>query len=402
MGRLDLDLLLSGCRDDALDGGVSIRATLEPLAGDGAPVKPPTYAPASGQEGPQLQWDRRWRDRDGGREPVDAIVLDNVPSQANRVEGALARAAGELGLPELALDLSTVGELPPHVPDRLSSFVFPHRNADAYLRDAVLDGEAFPRSEVGAALFAATARDPAALLRWFPQALVFGFWQSHLGKRGSQAKLARSWTSEIVGYEPATDKEVRQLGLKGDPLNLAKGEKVYVDREDATRWGLGKGPKGTRTTKLSELGHGQVPVSGDEAAPAGVSFATIEQRTTLSLAGLRRIWAGGGEANAAARALVAALALLGHVRAFAGAFTLRSGADLRTTGATWTWIGATEDLALDPLGVEDAHGLFDRVVTAAEEVGLPVGSRWDPRQLTLTPNEQLARSIRSTYPRADA
>jgi CRISPR-associated protein Csb1 len=69
-------------------------------------------------------------------------------------------------------------------------FRFPHRNADAYLRDATLDGASFMGSEVGRAVFDATADCPEALLQWCPQALLFGFWQSHLGKMRSQAKLA--------------------------------------------------------------------------------------------------------------------------------------------------------------------------------------------------------------------
>ena len=41
-------------------------------------------------------------------------------------------------MPELVLDFSDVGSLPAHLPRRLSSLEFPHRNADAYLRDARL------------------------------------------------------------------------------------------------------------------------------------------------------------------------------------------------------------------------------------------------------------------------
>lgn len=401
MDRLDFDLLLAACGDDANDGGVTIRAELEPLAGPGAPVKPPTYAPANDQSGPQLQHDWRWRGDGADRRKVHAIVMDNVPSEANRAEASLAAVASDLGLPELILHLGDVGPLPPHVPQRLSSFTFPHRNADAYLRDAVLDGEPFTRSDVGRSIFAATATAPSALLRWTPQSLVYGFWQSHLGKRGSQAKFARAWTSEIVAYEPAGN-DIRQLGLKGDPLNLAKGEQVHVDEEDQTRWGLGKGPKGTKNTKLSEIGHGQVPVSGNEAAPAAISFLEVEQRATLSLPSLRRIWIGEANANAAARALVGALALLGHALAFSGAFSLRSGADLRTSEASWTWLGTDGDRPIDHLPPDDARSLFDRAAEHAHSVGLPVGEAWDPRTLTLTPNEQLAKSIRSTYALADA
>ena len=116
------------------------------------------------------------------RRPVDVLVIDNEPSQANRLEAALEQRRAELGLPEIVLDLTSVGALPPHLPAQISSFRFPHRNADAYLRDAMLNGTKFLNTEVGAAIFGATADKPEALLQWFPQALLFGFWQSHLGR----------------------------------------------------------------------------------------------------------------------------------------------------------------------------------------------------------------------------
>ncbi len=123
---------------------------------------------------------------------LGAQPVQYVPSQANRLEAALELIRGPIGLPEIVLDLSEVGSLPPHLPKRLSSFRFPHRQADAYLRDAVLDDIPFLNTPQGRALFDATADEPGALLEWFPQAGLFGFWQSHLGKKRSHAKLARS------------------------------------------------------------------------------------------------------------------------------------------------------------------------------------------------------------------
>ena len=47
-------------------------------------MKPAIYA------GGVYQHDRRWRGAGEERHLVDAIVIDNVPSQANRLEAALA------------------------------------------------------------------------------------------------------------------------------------------------------------------------------------------------------------------------------------------------------------------------------------------------------------------------
>lgn len=126
--------LVSACAEDGRAAGIKMWAVLEPLGGAGAPVRPAIY------EGGRFQQDRRWWGQGDLRREVQVIVIDNVPSQANRLEASLERLRPELGLPELALDLSEAAGLPPHLPRRISSFRFPHRQADAYLRDAMLAG----------------------------------------------------------------------------------------------------------------------------------------------------------------------------------------------------------------------------------------------------------------------
>jgi CRISPR-associated protein Csb1 len=317
------------------------------------------------------------------------LVIDNEPSQANRLEAALEQRRAELGLPEIVLDLSSVGALPPHLPGRISSFRFPHRNADAYLRDAVLDGTRFPRSEVGAAIFGATADKPEALLQWFPQALLFGFWQSHLGRR-SQAKLARAWISEIIGVEPAAT-SVRRLGLKGDPLNLSVAESVDFTSDAQEEWQFS-----ARGKKLADVGHGQVPVGGADADPTAVSFREVVQQAIVSFAALRRIRPGTGAAEA--RALLVSLGLVAHVAAFGRSFSLRSEAELRPAGSTWTWLGETGEHPLERLGLDAVIGLFRECVARAEQAGLPVGRQWAASPMVLTPAANLAAAIRKTWP----
>ncbi|HVA21778.1 MAG TPA: type I-U CRISPR-associated RAMP protein Csb1/Cas7u [Candidatus Micrarchaeia archaeon] len=392
------DALVSALADSASEAGVTIRTVLEPLAGPFAPVKPAVY------QGGHYQLDRRWDDTVEPPEVVDAVVIDNVPSQANRLEAALERLRARLRLPEMVLDLSGLGALPPHLPRSLSSFRFPHRQADAYLRDALLDGEPFARTSVGRTVLGATGDDPQGLLEWFPQALLFGFWQSHLGGKRSQAKLARSWVSEIVGYRPAT-LGTRVHALKGDPLNLSVDERAEFDPKDLLAgWTVVEGEKkvggGKTKERLSEIGHGQVPVPSDKEAPGGVSFARIEQRSTVSFAALRRIRAGSNDANAAARALVAALGLAAHVTAFGRGFHLRSGCDLRPAATTWTWLGVGAD-AVRPPTPDEAGALVDACAARAERAGLPVGTRWASVPLRLEPAANLADAIRRTWPSAD-
>jgi CRISPR-associated protein Csb1 len=386
MTALTADMLVAGCRDDSDDAGISIRSTLDPLGGEGAPVKPATY------EGGRFQHGRRWWGEGVDRRPVDILVIDNEPSQANRLEAALEDRRAELGLPEILLDLSSAGTLPAHLPRRISSFRFPHRNADAYLRDAMLNGKQFLSSEPGRAIFDATADRPEALLQWCPQALLFGFWQSHLGKKRSQAKLARAWTSEIIGVEPAVD-DIRRLGLKGDPLNLSVEDRAKFDENDLVHeeWQFA-----TTGKKLADIGHGQVPVAGEEAALVGVSFREVVQQATVSFASLRRVRAATGAAEA--RALLASLGLLAHVAAFGHPFSLRSGADLRPRSTEWTWLGGASDTLLDTPNYTQVVSIFRDCADRAEAVGLPVGSRWAADPLLVEPAPNLLQAIQKSWP----
>ncbi|MCB1029398.1 MAG: type I-U CRISPR-associated protein Cas7, partial [Microthrixaceae bacterium] len=395
---IDLEKLVAELGDDGRDAGLSVVADLEPLGGPGATVKPAVYA------GGLYQQDVRWPEGNNGvvpDAPVKVLVVDNVPSEANRQETALRQLQGRLGLPVLVLDLGAAGELPPHLPPQLTSFDWPHRHADAYLRDSVLrsTGEPFDRSEIGLALMAATQTRPNALLEWMPQSLVYGFWQSHKGKKRTQAKFARAVEVEILGWQPATV-ETKQLGLKGDPLNLSVESALGYDPNDLDGWEVldtKRGGSKKAQESLAEIGHGQVPVSENDAAPAGVSFRRIEQRGTISFARLRNIVAETPEQSAAARTLLACLGLVGIEAAFGSGFTLRSGADLVPASRSWSWRGTGTTDAVDALNLDGALRLWDEAVAHAESVGLPVGSKWASAPLMLDPNPQLTQVIRESY-----
>ena len=383
--NLDADALIAACSNESADAGITITSALEPLGGPGSPVKPASY------EGGRFQADRRWWGGGTERRPVDVLVIDNEPSQANRLVAALEQRRADLGLPEIVLDLSSIGELPPHLPGRISSFRFPHRNADAYLRDAMLNGTRFLSTDTGAAIFSATADNPEVLLQWFPQALLFGFWQSHLGKKRAQAKLARAWVSESIGVEPAAA-TVRRLGLKGDPLNLSVPDAVEFDPNDLT----GGWQFSAKGKKLADVGHGQVPVGGDDAALAPVSFREVVQQATVSFAALRRVRPQKGAAEA--RALLSSLGLVAHLAAFGRSFSLRSGAELRPTGTAWTWLGKTGEQQMEAPSLDAAIQVFRECVSKAEQAGLPVGQQWASSPLVLTPAVNLAGAIRKTWP----
>ena len=390
------DALVAACADEAEDAGIVIRTALEPLAGPGAPTKPASY------RGGKYQTGRRWKGTGEDASAVDVVVIDNHASQANRHEAQLERLAVDLGMPTLVLDLSGL-KLPPHLPEQLTSYRFPHRHADAYLRDAMLDGTPFFRTEIGRQVAAATVDKAGALLQWSPQSLLYGFWQSHLGKKGSQAKMARSWVSEIVGWEPAT-LEGTSLGLKGDPLNLSVDDKVLFDEDDQSDWTFAAGEKkvagvkGKKQDTLANLGHGQVPA---ESSLVPLSFRAIVQQSSVSFAALRRVHVGAADANAAGRALLVALGVVGHVAAFGRGFHLRSGCELRPVSTVWTWLGGDADIVTPDLSLTAALTLFDDVVARAEGAGLSVGSAWRSEPVVLQPSASLLKVIVATYPSAE-
>ena len=395
---LNYTSLLAGCADDSFDDGIRIDTELEPLSGRGGLVKPAVY------EGGTYQMDRRWASPDD-EAPTPVIVIDNVPAQANRLEEAIRRHRESIGAPELVLDFTDIGNLPAHLPRELSSLQFPHRNADAYLRDARLGNVDFVKTDLGRAIFGATPQACGPLMAWFPQALLYGFWQSHLGKKRQNTKHARSWVSEIVGWNPAST-DTKVLGLKGDALNLNTDEAITSNPDDRLSWDIGKAQKveGGKKDKLSEIGHGQVPFMGDKATTAAaVSFARVTQRATVSFAQLRRITLGSGhsaEADAAARALLVAFGMHAHALAFGRGFALRSGAELRPKEVTATWLGSSGDEACTIGNAEHTRALLQNAKDQATSAGVPLDG-WDEPPLQLTPRDNLCTAILATWPNLD-
>lgn len=397
MTPLTLSMLRAACDEDATDGAIVLDAVLEPIGGHGTPVNPSIYA------GGRYQHDKRWENSDAS-EPTPVIVIDNVPSQANRLEAALEATADEIGIPRIVLDLTgdDFAHLPPHLPRSLSSLRWPHRNGDAYLRDALLDGKPFAKSLIGHSIIDATAGSAGALVAWFPQALLYGFWQSHLGNKRTQAKHARAWVSEIVGWDPATDADsnqpTRTLGVKGDPLNIGDVGKVTPedDRDLLAGWDLDAETSAGEKQGMSAIGHGQVPFKTGEEALAAVSFRRITQRATLSFPQLRRIRLGNGhsdEQDASARTLVAALGLHAHKSAFGRAFALRSGTDLVVKDSE-TRFDSTE------VAVDDSAKLVGEALEAARAAGVPTEG-WGTEPIHLIPDKSLTAAIHATWPDLD-
>lgn len=305
----------------------------------------------------------------------EAVLLDSVPSQANRCEEALLRArdAGRIALPLLAIEHRGAA------PVRITSLETPHRYADAYLRDADVDGVRFDKSEIGAAMLASSPADATGLFTWDPGSLVYGAWNSH--RKGRQTRFARAYSSEIVGWEPQVGR--RKAG-RMDPVNMTGSVKT-----DGDEWSFSPGGEKVKGSKLSEIGHGNIAPNDQHG---GVTVTGAERFGWLSLAGLSRLSFGTAPeaAQLAARVCLAAYALLADRLAFAAnSVWLRSGCELVTEADSPAWVlrgGGEEPFALT---VGAAVELFAAAQAAAAEAGLPMSTE----TVVLTPTTALGQAI---------
>ena len=396
--------------DAVAEAGVGVRARtpLEPLGGPDEKIFPPTYSVARDAKTKYALEQRRV---DG--EAVDAVVLDAVASQANRMESALLDAyrRGEVTIPLVSVDFREA----PGVEglDRISSLEAPHRIFDAILRDGLLDDVLFRLSDVGQAVTEASSRNAAALFRYAPHTLVFGGWDSTGPRGGRGAKYERALTSEIVAtgvlHGKKTSSRIDPLGIEKEagPVYEAKDGTWTEDPEDAV---IEKGkPKlvghGGEGGRPSQINHGNIAPSIDEQA-GGVTADEIRATTVLSFVQLRRLrfpltTSGVVVADdrrqsveAAGHAALAALGIAATVLAFDDGFDLRSRCVLR----------AKEDLSFELLYRGSATGekfTLDRVgaldlLETARGKAIEAGLEWDTEEIVLRPLDGLVQLVRKS------
>jgi len=348
---------------------IRIRTTYQPAAGDGARIYPPTY-PTDNGVSPYVMETRVVE----GAERRD-VLLDGVPSQANRAEIALLKGlrGGRFEIPLLEIRHEGAASVV------LTSLELPHRFADAYLRDSEIDGVKFDKTDLGEAFQAASAEDATALFRSDPGSVVFGAWNSH--RKGRQAKFPRIYASEIVGWDP---QEGERKAGRMDPLNLTGNAKP-----DGEGWSFVAAGTKVKGERLSEIGHGNI---APNPAHGGVTITSAQRFATVSFAGLDRLRFGSAshEVSVAARTALAAYALLADRLAFSGAsLWLRSGCELVTIEDTLEWInrGGTADAFT--LSTADAIALYTHAVRVVADLGLPMSLT----PVRLTPGTSLAAAI---------
>jgi CRISPR-associated protein Csb1 len=368
----------------ALDGDAAVmrlHTTFEPAGGAASRIFPPTFPVPERTTDPQVPYilEKRRQNED----IREVVVLDQVQSEANRAEEALDAAwrAHRLRLPMFVIQHKGQAEI------TLTSNDLPHRYADAYLRDSLLDGVKFDRTDIGRAFQAATLDDATALYKQAPTSLVYGAWNSH--RKGRQAKFPRVYSSEIVGWDPQVGG--RKAG-RMDPLNLRGARSGEGDE-----WSFSTASTKTKSGKLSEIGHGNIAPNDSHG---GVTITSATRFATLSLTGLARIRFGAAsdEAVIAARTVLASLALLGDRLAFGGpGLWLRSGCDLVLIDEKLSWVGRGGSLDELSLSRDGALRLYDDSLKAADAAGLPM----DLEPVELTPSRALAAAIEFSLTKAE-
>jgi CRISPR-associated protein Csb1 len=360
---------------------VRISATYQPSGGPGGKVFPPTYPTTPSDPTPYVLEQRRL----DGQERAD-VLLDSTPSQANRAEEALLRAhrAGVVQVPLLQVEHTGEADVV------LTSLEFPHRYADAYLRDSLLGGTPFDKSDIGKGMLTASLADATALFRHDPGSLVYGAWNSH--RKGRQQKFPRVYASEVIGWDPVLGE--RNAG-RMDPLNLVGAAKPVKGGDG---WEFSPVSTKARGEKLSEIGHGNVAPNGQHG---GVTISSAQRIATLSLAGLDRIGFGATpqDAAVAARAALAAYALVADRLAFGGAsLWLRSGCELVLESERLEWVNRGGDVEPFELTVGQAVDLYGLACEYAEKQGLALCTE----TVHLTPSKALAAAIDFSLTKAAA
>ncbi|MBL9145345.1 MAG: type I-U CRISPR-associated protein Cas7 [Verrucomicrobiaceae bacterium] len=365
------------------------RTRLQPAGGEGDKVFPPTYAGAV-----YAVEQRQIADASGKIETKTCVLLDSVQSQANRMEDALQQAIDDgeslkdCPIPVLSVDFTGLGLL--DEVGRVTSLEAPHRAADAILRDSLLDGVPFRKSDKGKLLDEASLQNATPLYKLCPTALVFGIWDSTGPKGGLGAKFQRAMVSEIIGVNAQVGKKTSS---RIDPLGMRAAAKVVKKADGSYELA---GEKAKDAVSPSEVNHGNIP---PDIKDGGATIDYAEQVTVLSLPALRRLrFPIDGKTTVArdkaGRTVLAALALT------SAALAAESGFDLRSRCLLWPEGPITWELLQTPgaapkkitLTSADAIKLLKEAVAEAKEQGL----EWFGGTIPLTPAPNLVALLKKS------
>jgi CRISPR-associated protein Csb1 len=351
---------------------------LKPANADGL-VHPPTY-----DQGGHI-FRPAWIDG----ESREAVLLDSVQSQANRIETALLMAMerGDIGYPDIRLNIRAGTGL-----EAYSVLELSHRVYDAALRMSRVDGVAFSESAIGKAIYAARGDLASALFEHAPITLVLGGWDSHGGGGPLAARMPRLITSEMVGLDA---KPVTRAAVKFDPMDIRRDAgPIYESKQKDRRFETEKAKAaGRKVLKPSEIGLGSVP----HMAARGAVITEAVQTSVISCTAARRLrfeYPDGRFSPArdrAGRSAVVALALYGLLAQMDDGYCLRSGCDLiPVRNPELEVIGRTlEDINTYPIDVDSALA----ALTMANEKAAQQRLRWRESPLLVEADERLVTLV---------
>lgn len=391
--RLDFDTLKKAVSGSA--AAIRCRTILQPAAGAGTKVFPPTYSGGVyATESRRIPVIDEANDVTGSRE-AECVLLDSVQSQANRIEDALQQAIddGKLMMPLIVVNFgNAVADV-----QRVTSLQAPHRAADAILRDSVTDQEdedgkpiSFRKSHVGKAITDSSLANATGLFRYCPHALFLGIWDSTGPKGGLGAKFARALVSEIVGIDAVVGKKTSS---RIDPLQTRAAAKVIKSADGS--WKLAESDKAKGAVSPSEINHGNIP---PDVSDGSVTISYAEHTAVLSLPQLRRLrfpidGTVDEGADHAARTVLAALALVGLT------LSLERGCDLRSRCLLFPEGPLSFELLETPgkpapitLDSEQAIAIYNEAVGVAKKLGLP----WETAPIQLAPSPELVALVRKS------
>ena len=378
---------------------IRLRQRLQPEGGAGEKIFPPTFA------GGVYCWEQRRL----GDAVKECVLLDSVAAQANRLEEALLKAVAEgLVLPELRVDFKNAGE----VSDlgQIGVLSAPHRVFDAILRDTLIDGKVFGKSDLYKKLAGANVRNANALFEHAPTALLFGCWDSTGAAGGIGNKFARALTSEMVGIDAKFGEN--EGGVRTDPLSIVK--EAGVTSKDNFEWTVAKSAAKTNI-RPSEINHGNILVSSAETshtfvlgdklvtqkhtARGGVTVDHALQISVISLNAIRRLRFPNSDGTAnpardsAAHRVLATIGLLALTLGREQGYWLRSRCGLVAEGFSDFEIvhadGRIETMTFDS---KAAHAELSDAVKSAKAAGLP----WLETPVMLTPQPKLIELIKKS------
>lgn len=322
MTSIDLPLLLSATSAGGSTALSSVTALL-PAAGPHATIAPAKFVTARSSDH-TYAYETRFVEG----EPQRAVLIDSSQSQVNRVEAALVAAITDgnsvlARIPRVRVTYTLADRV-----ETYGDLTLPHRIFDAHVRAGTVDGVPTTDSPVYRAARDSTPLDASALLNLSPSSIVFGSWDA--SRRSRQGRWPSALTGEIIGVlADQRDESPKPLkgGARVDPFGMRAEvdgatllELAEAQRDELSPGTFGaivqeaKKLKSGERMSASRLGFGGIPPT--LAQLGGVACSRIIRSHVLSFATLRQVRFGAGaRGDASIRAVLAALALDGLVRA---------------------------------------------------------------------------------------